>query len=169
MSVAAVMKNLRVDSFSVVADAQPKFAGVVPDLHFEALRACVDECVAHSLDRDGADFVADDRSQTSGCALYVDMEIGRRRLVTMRGEFAAELGDACLQVPTLIVGGPQTLDGIAALGDRSPGMLDRGFKGVPCLDRTIRQQVGDRMEIQQKGLKALEQRVMQIAGNTRAL
>jgi len=48
-------------------------------------------------------------------------------------------------------------------------MLDRGFKGVPRLDRTIRQQVGDRMEIQQKGLKALEQRVMQIASNTRAL
>jgi|ERR1700733_11360136 len=169
MSVATVMKNLRVDSFSVVADAQPEFGGVIPDLHFDALRACVDECVAHSLDRGADDFVADDRSQTSGCALDIDMEIGRSRLVIMRGEFTAELADGCLQVPTLIARRPQTLDGIAALGNRLPGMLDRGFKGAPCLDRTIRQQVGDRMEIQQEGLKALEQRVMQIAGNTRAL
>src|SRR5580700_3117313 len=89
MSVATVMKNLRVDSFSVVADAQPEFGGVIPDLHFDALRACVDECVAHSLDRGADDFVADDRSQTSGCALDIDMEIGRSRLVIMRGEFAA--------------------------------------------------------------------------------
>ena len=100
MSVATVMKNLRVDSFSVIADAQPEIACVIPDLHFDALRACVEECVAHSLDRDAGDFVADDRSLTSGCALDIDMEIGRSWLVIMRGEFAAEFADGCLQVPT---------------------------------------------------------------------
>src|ERR1700677_2130111 len=150
MPVTAVLKNFRVDSFSVVANPQPEFLPVVPDFHFDVLRARVEECVAQSLDRDSVDFVADDRSQASRRALDVDMNIRTCRLAMMCGELVAEPANGCFQVRTLMAHRAQTLDGIAALGDRMPGVLDRGFERVPRLLRTVRQQVGNGMKIQQK-------------------
>src|SRR6266436_2520642 len=59
-SVAVSIKMLRVDALSVIPDPQPKLPFVIPDFHFDPLRLCVLEGIAHCFSCDPVDFISED-------------------------------------------------------------------------------------------------------------
>ncbi len=99
MSIASRVQELRVNTLSIVPDAQPKKTCAVGDLGFNFTRPCVAERISQSLARNAVNVVAENRMQVARCALYGNVErggvplaiAGGRELFTQRGHGLGQL------------------------------------------------------------------------------
>src|SRR5258706_6883543 len=74
MSIATRVQQLRVDTFSIVPDKQPKQPIAVGDLHFDSLCLSMLERISQRLARDAVNVIAQDRVQLSRRSLDSNVE-----------------------------------------------------------------------------------------------
>ena len=84
-------------------------------------------------------------------------------------EFLAESRDGLSQVTALDRRGTQPLHGVPSLGNGLRRLIDRALKDLLGLGRTRSEQLASRLEQKQQSLKALQQRIVQIARDAGAL
>ena len=77
-----------------------------------------------SADGNVVKLVGEKRSQPAGCALDVELKLGRRRLRLIGRELLRNPANRGLQIRALVHRGAQTFDGIATIGDSLPGVFD---------------------------------------------
>ena len=77
---------LRIDSRSVIADSQPELTFIIADFHFDLVRLCVAEGIAHRLTCDPIDFVPKDRMKIPRPALHGHTKYGGIGCVFRCGE-----------------------------------------------------------------------------------
>src|SRR5262249_10287492 len=124
------VQDRRIDALTVIAHTKLKLAIIVPDLHFNATRACVPEGIAQSLAPDPIDVVTDDWPHLSRRAFDSDIEagcvdlrvvvLGRRELVAQRAERDGEI--VCDRR-----GSAEALDSVTSLANGVRAILERCF------------------------------------------
>jgi len=77
MSGTPVVKNIRVHPFAIIVHPQQKLALAIDDFYFDLMCLCVMERISQCLDGNPVNFVAEDRIEGSGRALYAHMDSGR--------------------------------------------------------------------------------------------
>jgi hypothetical protein len=70
MPIASDVQKLRVDTLSIIADAQPKNTFTIRDVGFDVICMGVMECVAQGLARDAIDVVTKNRMEFPRRAFY---------------------------------------------------------------------------------------------------
>ena len=125
--------------------------------------------IPQGLRSNPVDLVTNDRVQISRVPLDCDVE--RRRPVDARvgRELVPKGPDRHREIVAFDGRRPQALHRVPAFGDRLRRLLNRTIQFLFRLCRALRQQVRHRLESQQQTMKALEQRVVQLAGDAGAL
>src|SRR6516164_10713862 len=162
-SARASLKNLWINAFAVVTDAQPKLPLVVSDLHFDSRCLCMMKGIAYRLARNAVDVVSQDWSEIPGCAFYIHAKLGRLR-VPLICEFCSEHTDRPREIVRNNRRGTQSLHRIATFGDCLPSLIDDSLQR-PLELGTIRELVRHGVKLHQHSLKALQQGVVQFSGD----
>src|SRR5262245_61663640 len=148
---------------TVVSNAHSKRSFAVSNLSLDAMGTGVVERVSECFARDAIHFVANNRIQVA--CLSFDYQLKSCRILS--GQFFTERSDRFSQVVRGSGGISQTIDRFASLRDRVIGSLERLCELVLGFPR--RQEVVHDLQPKHQSLKTLEQRVMQLARNARAL
>jgi len=119
MSLASLIHHGRIDAFAVVRDSDAQAVPVL-DLRFDGLRFGMLECIAHRLERDAVDFVAQDRVDIPRRSLHPDIECGR----TFRGHLVARRAYGPREIVRFDGGRAHVLDRLAAFSGRRENMLE---------------------------------------------
>lgn len=72
----AILNNLGVNAFSVIADSQPKLPVAILDRHFDPRRLCMAECIAQSFATDTVGFVVYNWRRFTRGPLLRDVQCG---------------------------------------------------------------------------------------------
>ena len=150
------------DALAIIADAEPKLLLVIADFHFDALRSGVTEGVAHRFADNPVDFIAQNRMQVARRAFHLHSEI--RPAAVGRCKFFTKRSNRQCQIVTLHRRCAQPLHGIPPLDNRLLGLIDNAFESL--FGRTAWKLVGKNLKVQQNPVEALQQSVVQIAGDT---
>ena len=115
------------------------------------------------------DLVTNDRVQISRLALDCDTECGRPVGARVGRELVAKGPDRHREIVAFDGRRAQALHRVPAFGDRLCRMFNRAIQFLFRVCRALRQQVRHGLESQQQTVEALEQRVVQFAGDSCAL
>ena len=159
----------RIDPLAIVAHAQSELLVVVANLHLYTPGMRVPEGIPKGFRGNLVDLVTDDRVQISRLALDCNTECGRLVGVRVGREFVAEGPDRYGEIVAFDGRRAQALDRVPAFGDRLRRVINRTIQFLFGLGRALRQQVRRGLELQQQSVEALQQRVVQLARDARAL
>src|SRR5580698_4822695 len=162
------LQNALIDPLAVVANLYAQAAFLVVNRHFDLFRIGVAEGVAQRLHHDPADLIAHQRRQVHRRAFHFDAKTRPAAVETVRGEFFPDRADGAREIVARERRRTQALDGIAALLYRPTGLIDALIEKIPR-PGIVREHVGNRGKLQQDALKALQQRVVQVARDAGAL
>src|SRR5262249_52852560 len=169
---SATLEYCRFDASAVVADAQFELPVVIPKLHFNATGACVPERIAQGLARNPVDIVPDDRTQRARHTSGGDLDT-RRRLVRIvdgsRGELFAQRAKRGGEIVHLRRRRAEVLDGVTSFPHRPRAMPERSLQSVFGFRRSIGKDVGRALKPKHDAVKALQQRIVQLARDARPL
>ena|ERR1700683_145379 len=127
------------------------------------------ECIAQRLARDLVDLVTHDRVQSPRCASDIHLQSDRCMATAFGSELLAESRDGLSQVIALDRRGAQSLHGLPSLGNGLRRLINRALKDPLGLGRTCWEVLANRLESEQQSLKALQQCVVQVTRDARAL
>ena len=85
---ATRVQDLLIHAVSIIPHPQSKPPLVIMNFHFDPLRVRVPKCIAQRLCRNSIDFVADQRSEDTYCALHAH----GKKLGNSRSEFFSRRG-----------------------------------------------------------------------------
>ena len=152
---AACIDDLRVDALSVVADPQAKAPMVIANVHFDPCGVRVPECITQRFACDPVYFTPYKRSEIPGRAFHIDTKVRRIRACLIGSQFFTERADGPRKVVGNNDGATQPLQCIPALVDGAPALIENSLQRLLCF-RTIRDQVGHPVKLQQDRLKTLQ-------------
>ena len=164
-----VCEHRRIDPLAIVAHAQSELLVVVADLDLDPPGMRVPEGIPKGFRRNLVDLVTNDRVQISRLALDCDTECGRLVGARVGRELVAKGPDRDREIVTFDGRRPQALHRVPAFGDRLRRVFNRTIQFLFRLCRALRQQVRRGLEPQQQSVEALQQRVVQLPRDARAL
>ena len=128
-----VFKNLRFDSFAVVANIDPQAQGIIPNFNSHMTGSRVAEGVPQRLRRDPIHFVPNDGMEILYGSLHNYFEFRSVRARNFGGKFLSDGLNGHGQIVGRGGGCAQILHCTATLGNRLTGLLDcvvEPFPGV---------------------------------------
>ncbi len=164
-----VIQKLRVNPLTIVPHPQPKLPFVIPDFHFDPLRLCVLESIAHCLAGNPIDFVSQYRTEVPRRPFHPHMKLGSIRVRFAARQFFSQSVYRQREVVGHHRRGAQPLYGIPALGNRLSCLIDSARECFLGLVRTRWEQVIGTLETEQHPVKTLQQRIVQLAGDSHSL
>ena len=162
----ALLEDIGFDAFSIVANSQPEELTVIFDLGFNAGCSGVVESIAPDLARNPVHLVLKSRRQAPLCSFHDDLEC---RPLTLRIAGSRELFSCgrkqILQIACQRRVGTEALNCIPIFGDGFISFLDSLVERWDGLVRAIRKQVARCLKREHHALNALQERIVQFAGD----
>ena len=159
-------EHLLIDALAIVTDPQAELLVVVADLSLDLPGVGVPERVAQGFRRDLVDLVTNDRAQISRVSLDADSKCRAASSTRSRRELVAKHPDCHREIVAFDGRRSQALHRVTAFGDRLRSVFNRTIQFLFRVCRALRQQVRRRLESQQQTVEALQQRVVQLPGDS---
>src|SRR5208283_2445285 len=155
------VKNLRLNPFSIVPNANPEMFFVVADFNLYALRCRMPEGIAQRLRGQSVHFVPQDWMQSARRTFHYHLK-GSGSLPVSPRQFLSNSPNSYGKVVLLHRGHAQALHRIPPLADRLRCLIGYGFQCFAGIDRTLRQLVNSSLKQRQERLKTLQQSIVKL-------
>lgn len=171
MSRASPVEHTPIHTNAIIPHPNPKLLRVIPDFNLDPARPRVPESIAQRFSRYPIDFIPQDRMEVLRRALHFHRK-SRRLLIlncSVLGHLLPERFNGCCQAVGVTRGPAETLNCIACIGNCLRGVVKRRFQYLPGIRSAAREEIVDCLKAEQHSLKALQQRIVEIAGDAQPL